>query len=799
MSEKREAGQVMAKKFNIEKASSDVISGWIAPDVDGDPSRLQLMIDDHVIGEVFANKFRKDLVAVVESGKCAFRMELRSEAGPYVKHMPKGAKFRLLDADTKSVLAEVDAPGQSDGHRFENEFGEAFKWYSKGGGFIIPLSSRTSEWWSSTLLALAELGENCQEHNFELMLAYGALLGKIRERSFIPHDDDVDLVLYCGEHISAASASLEFAKRMEAVSGSGRLDLVSNGQAHIHYNGKRRVSLDVFACWSHAGRYYQNFTISGNLPLDAVLPSVADEFMGTGVMVPRDPEAVLAAIYGPGWLKPDPNFAWSRPREVAEFFSGMHNYSKDANREYWESYYQDRVGRRGRLESPPSQFAAFVTDYLAPEDHVVEFGCGNGRDSFFFNRYGWKVFAADYSEEAIADNRNRALELGSVGLEFGVCNVADSESVKRFLDSIDRDGRRHVFYSRFFLHAISDGADANLRQMVDLCARPGDLLAMETRIAGDERRPKVTAEHYRRYPDGNALIMLWRKYGWQLEYSITGTGYAKYKEDDALVLRVVMRKVSKGIDEESRNTPGKVIAWAQKVAGPGGAEGPPGNSEDHIRIARSSGFDGIELDVRMSADGVPVLMHDEALDDETDGKGGASGMKAEELLALSRGEYEGADVKVISLRDGLSACVGWGPVLLDLRVDQDDVEAIAQSIRDSGIDPQSVYLTIYNDVVAKQASSLLPLSQRFRKTYQSTSELMASWITEACGLGYNGIMLQVRLLNDGGNDLLRIVNLAHGQGLSVVTFVHTKVYGRRQLESQLSCGVDFVLSTTVLS
>ena len=70
----------------------------------------------------------------------------------------------------------------------------------------------------------------------------------------------------------------------------------------------------------------------------------------------------------------------------------------------------------------------------------------------------------------------------------------------------------------------------------------GDLVAFETRISGDETRPKVTPEHYRRVIDGEKLIAEWERLGWEREYVVSGTGFAKYKQDDALVCRFVLRK-----------------------------------------------------------------------------------------------------------------------------------------------------------------------------------------------------------------------------------------------------------------
>lgn len=49
------------------------------------------------------------------------------------------------------------------------------------------------------------------------------------------------------------------------------------------------------------------------------------------------------------------------------------------------------------------------------------------------------------------------------------------------------------------------------------------------------------------------------------------------------------------------------------------------------------GADGIELDVRLSSDGVPVVFHDPVLDRTTDCSGPVSGLSADELARVDAG------------------------------------------------------------------------------------------------------------------------------------------------------------------
>lgn len=51
--------------------------------------------------------------------------------------------------------------------------------------------------------------------------------------------------------------------------------------------------------------------------------------------------------------------------------------------------------------------------------------------------------------------------------------------------------------------------------------------------------------------------------------------------------------------------------------------------------AGKNGATGVELDLEFSADGVPILMHDETVDRTTNGSGPLSQLKFSELLKLN--------------------------------------------------------------------------------------------------------------------------------------------------------------------
>jgi len=65
----------------------------------------------------------------------------------------------------------------------------------------------------------------------------------------------------------------------------------------------------------------------------------------------------------------------------------------------------------------------------------------------------------------------------------------------------------------------------------------------------------------------------------------------------------------------------------------------PENTLAAFREALAAGADGIELDVHLSADGVPVVIHDDTLERTTDGAGPVSAQSAALLQSLDAGSW----------------------------------------------------------------------------------------------------------------------------------------------------------------
>lgn len=106
----------------------------------------------------------------------------------------------------------------------------------------------------------------------------------------------------------------------------------------------------------------------------------------------------------------------------------------------------------------------------------------------------------------------------------------------------------------------------------------------------------------------------------------------------------------------------------------------PENTLAAFREAEAAGADGVELDVQLSRDGIPVVLHDETLDRTSNGRGPVDEMNLEELQRLDAGSWFStafSDEKMPTLEQVLQ----WGGSRLRFNVEIKD-SAAARAVLD---------------------------------------------------------------------------------------------------------------------
>lgn len=121
------------------------------------------------------------------------------------------------------------------------------------------------------------------------------------------------------------------------------------------------------------------------------------------------------------------------------------------------------------------------------------------------------------------------------------------------------------------------------------------------------------------------------------------------------------------------------LCVAPPVAHRGGSAAAPENTIPAFRAALRAGITRLDLDVRFTASGVPVLMHDKRVQRTTDGAGRIAAMSLEQVRALDAGSWFSAEftgVRVPTLYQALKFAGRRGANLqVELKVRPTDQQA----------------------------------------------------------------------------------------------------------------------------
>lgn len=114
------------------------------------------------------------------------------------------------------------------------------------------------------------------------------------------------------------------------------------------------------------------------------------------------------------------------------------------------------------------------------------------------------------------------------------------------------------------------------------------------------------------------------------------------------------------------------------IAHRGASKYAPENTIPAFELALQSGADGIETDVQLTKDGIPVLIHDEKLHRTTNGKGFVHDYTFEELQKLDAGSWfaeEFSGTKLLSLEQ-LLQWISNKPLLLHLELKNKKIDYV---------------------------------------------------------------------------------------------------------------------------
>lgn len=112
------------------------------------------------------------------------------------------------------------------------------------------------------------------------------------------------------------------------------------------------------------------------------------------------------------------------------------------NYDYWNKFYGNFY------QFLPTQFAIFIANEYQGQNTLIDFGCGSGRDTFFFSKYYKNVIGIDASSEVI--NRNNLEKKNIKNLSFIIDNLSNPKKLENLLKKELNKNKFNIFYGRFF-------------------------------------------------------------------------------------------------------------------------------------------------------------------------------------------------------------------------------------------------------------------------------------------------------------------------------------------------------------
>tara|TARA_B100000575_G_C22991508_1_gene571689 strand:+ start:318 stop:953 length:636 start_codon:yes stop_codon:yes gene_type:complete len=200
---------------------------------------------------------------------------------------------------------------------------------------------------------------------------------------------------------------------------------------------------------------------------------------------------------------------------------------------YWNNFYSKK-----KAINKPTNFAFFCLNYLNSYSGILyDAGCGNGRDTVFFNRKNINTIGLDISGSAIKINKKKNKQLQKKFFKKNFCNYFKKKIKKNF-----------SVYLRFTIHTINYKNEKiflnSLFKQKNL-----DYLFIETRTTQDEfykvgkkvGRNQYISDHFRRFIVPKELKKTLSK-KFHIIYLKQSIQFAKYKNFKPNVLRIIAKK-----------------------------------------------------------------------------------------------------------------------------------------------------------------------------------------------------------------------------------------------------------------
>lgn len=397
---------------------------------------------------------------------------------PLRRHLDGRARITVVDSATGATYFDRDlALGGGEGEiRVRNKKGVDLG-IDKSGRLVPTFAGRSTRDISALLDATEAVIEALRSAGVEPFVAYGTLLGAVREGKVLGHDSDADLG-YVSKHsnpVDVARESFEVQRRLAR--DGWEISRYSGASFKIYVTeADVRRGLDVFGGFLDAGRLYLMGEIGTAFERDWIYPLSTAELDGRPVPVPARPEKLLEATYGPGWRTPDPAFKFTTPDRTIRAFDDWFRGVQPGLR-HWDR--KAAGASDGSALKKPSLLAKRAGKAAQKLDaEILDVGAGSGSDSLWLAKQGHTVTAYDYATRALAPAREHAAK-DSLALDVRYLNLADRRSVLSEGARLAGRPRPRVVLARHVVDATSGLGRESLARLCSMALRDGGRLFAE--------------------------------------------------------------------------------------------------------------------------------------------------------------------------------------------------------------------------------------------------------------------------------------------------------------------------------
>ncbi len=138
----------------------------------------------------------------------------------------------------------------------------------------------------------------------------------------------------------------------------------------------------------------------------------------------------------------------------------------------------------------------------------------------------------------------------------------------------------------------------------------------------------------------------------------------------------------------------------------------PENTIASISKAIELGCDGVEFDIQLSKDNIPVVIHDNTLERTTNGKGLVSDYTLEELQKFDAGNSDFRGEKIPSLSDVINLVDGRTRLFIELKAEKSVkpvIEVISHAVEKLGWNLDKFFILSFDHSQIIEAKKYLPI------------------------------------------------------------------------------------------